>query len=803
MTNLYKNRFLLNLEHLTETRNPILLRDELEIEAITKIIERGAYLWKVRSYTRWFQRWFFVDVNGHQFGYHRSGLRRAMCVVKSRVLVDFSDIVDVRKGWRSDVFNQIAKEVEGKPRSSVDVDENTCFTVVVGGSNRNRTFDLVAKTPEECDTWVRGLKHLIHMSKTQEKSEQFDRWLMKMFRSADDNKDGGLSFDECLSLLKQMNVKLRKSYARKLFNQANSLTRSSDREQVLDENEFVAFYHLLMSRPEINTLFSRYADEDDELSSEGLSQFFYRELRCTKHADDCLELIREYEPSDLKHKDEPKMSVIGFTNLLLSEEFQLCESKHLAEVYQDMTQPLSHYFIASSHNTYLTGNQLSGESTVEGYINALTKGCRCVELDCWDGPKGEPMVYHGFTLTTKIMFHDILTDAILPYAFKVSDYPVILSLEVHCSAEQQARMAHHLTTILGELLYLQPVDDLTQLPSPEQLKRKIIIKAKKLKTQLCKPMRMSKAEDINDGQDDEESSQSEPDSDNEADEEPVQADGTISSTVVKKQQVPVECHLSDLVNICQAVHFHGLHYSKMHGKCFHMSSFAENKAKKLISNDLDGFIDYNRRQLSRIYPGGKRADSSNFNPIQFWNAGCQIVALNYQGKESPCFYNEAKFKTNGNCGYILKPSYLRDQTSYSLNDRPAWSPKVLRLQLISGQHIPKPDNSTDGEIVDPYIKVKVIGMECDQREFKTNDIHDNGLNPVWNETFEFPVFYPDLAMLNLAVKDNSNTGVNELLGAYAVPFTSLREGYCHCPLLNEQRQPLSPATLFMHVSITE
>jgi hypothetical protein len=39
-----------------------------------------------------------------------------------------------------------------------------------------------------------------------------------MFKSADDNKDGGLSFDECLTLLKQMNVKLRKSYARKLFN---------------------------------------------------------------------------------------------------------------------------------------------------------------------------------------------------------------------------------------------------------------------------------------------------------------------------------------------------------------------------------------------------------------------------------------------------------------------------------------------------------------------------------------------------------------------------------------------------------
>lgn len=58
-----------------------------------------------------------------------------------------------------------------------------------------------------------------------------------------------------------------------------------------------------------------------------------------------------------------------------------------------------------------------------------------------------------------------------------------------------------------------------------------------------------------------------------------------------------------------------------------MSSFSENKAKKLIANEFSAFVDYNSRQLSRIYPAGKRADSSNFNPIQFWNAGCQIGTL--------------------------------------------------------------------------------------------------------------------------------------------------------------------------------
>lgn len=32
-----------------------------------------------------------------------------------------------------------------------------------------------------------------------------------------------------------------------------------------------------------------------------------------------------------------------------------------------MDYPLSYYFVASSHNTYLTGHQLRGESSVEMY----------------------------------------------------------------------------------------------------------------------------------------------------------------------------------------------------------------------------------------------------------------------------------------------------------------------------------------------------------------------------------------------------------------------------------------------------
>lgn len=39
------------------------------------------------------------------------------------------------------------------------------------------------------------------------------------------------------------------------------------------------------------------------------------------------------------------------------------------------------------------------------------------------------------------------------------------------------------------------------------------------------------------------------------------------------------------------------------------------------------FVYHNSKQLTRVYPSGFRTDSSNFNPQEMWNAGCQIGDL--------------------------------------------------------------------------------------------------------------------------------------------------------------------------------
>ena len=103
------------------------------------------------------------------------------------------------------------------------------------------------------------------------------------------------------------------------------------------------------------------------------------------------------------NESNPCLSLAGFNDIMCAS-FNDAFDINKQIVYQDMTYPLSYYFMASSHNSYLEGDQLKSASSVNRYINDLCKGCRCVELDCWDGDDGEPVIYHGHTLTAKVLF---------------------------------------------------------------------------------------------------------------------------------------------------------------------------------------------------------------------------------------------------------------------------------------------------------------------------------------------------------------------------------------------------------------
>lgn len=81
-------------------------------------------------------------------------------------------------------------------------------------------------------------------------------------------------------------------------------------------------------------------------------------------------------------------------------------------------------------------------------------------------------------------------------------------------------------------------------------------------------------------------------------------------------------------------------------RSYEMSSFDEKQATSLLKEYPIQFVNYNKHQLSRVYPAGTRFDSSNFMPQVFWNAGCQLVALNYQTLDLAMQLNLGIFEYN-------------------------------------------------------------------------------------------------------------------------------------------------------------
>ncbi|GAA6033235.1 hypothetical protein JCM8097_003009 [Rhodosporidiobolus ruineniae] len=332
------------------------------------------------------------------------------------------------------------------------------------GSPSYKLVHFIAPSPAELDLWQKTLEGF--------KEGRLAKGIAEGELAEPDHheeKDKVVREEEVHQLCQRLGMGMSRAEISQAFR------KSAAPNDHLDFKAFQNFVKLLKRRGDIEAIFSSVAEEGKlGIDFDRWSRFLADMQGISLDESALSRLFNKYaSPTD------KVITIDGFVSYLMSSDNAAIKD----ESKQDMSRPLPEYYISSSHNTYLIGNQFQGQSTVEGYIRALQQGCRSVEIDVWDGDDGDPVVTHGLTLTTKLPVRTVL-HAIAQYAFLASPYPVILSLEVHCELQQQDKLASILHETLGDRLVSKRLDemeadkDVERLPSPMDLRGKFLLKAK-------------------------------------------------------------------------------------------------------------------------------------------------------------------------------------------------------------------------------------------------------------------------------------------------------------------------------------
>ncbi|KHN74602.1 1-phosphatidylinositol 4,5-bisphosphate phosphodiesterase beta-4 [Toxocara canis] len=847
--------------------------------------------------------------------------------VSEAIYVD--EIVDVYVGCCTETSKQKVdsqiKRIFSGTFSTATCTISSCFLTVMYGTDAVNPTSLtfLTNSEESAKLWALELRRIsVKLSKELPILGGFYYWQRLFTKISHSSGEDFITVNDIVdALIPSKNKEDRREVERLLKLIPTFKDKKSIPSDAITDDFIFTCYRTITDRTDVQSVFNERFQNERRVTSDLFAKYLKKEhydprlnelLYPSPNEDSAQMLIDEFDKTDCC------LNVDAFHRFLMSSYNIPMLRDHLTLKEEDMHKPLSHYFINCSHNTYLRGYQVNAKSSVEIYRYVLLSGCRSVELDCWDGSNGEPIITHGpsqltrvtpvlfkvstfphfftamhyqwfatgryqvnakssveiyryvllsgcrsveldcwdgsngepiithgpsqLTRVTPVLFKDVII-AIAETAFITSVFPVILSFENHCSMKQQKKMAAYCREVFGDMLLVEPLADYpikagVSLPSPNALRRKILVKSKKLEPRKGPDSvisRMSTLDSIikqesmessssdkgyQDGENEPTSLASSETEDAADDRDPDEADFInevalitqnsldekfVNNNISSAESDVIASELSDLVNYMRAMgkltSFEESENKQMSSELFSMT---ETRAYELVKQSPIEFVNHNKRQITRIYPKGKRVDSSNFWPIKFWNCGCQMAAMNMQTPDTPFQMNSAFFEQNGRCGYVLKPNLMRKPDAkfnpFETRNMDLVVPAYLSLTVISAQML----SVVCDKRPSTYVEVNFYGHFRDlsmfsKRKYRTRTVPDNGINPIYatnfyHEEFKYEkIIFPAMASIRLAVFEDGG----RLLGQRFLQVHSIQPGYRHVLLRNASNRPIGPVTLFV------
>ncbi|XP_076953379.1 phosphoinositide phospholipase C 2-like [Bidens hawaiensis] len=543
----------------------------------------------------------------------------------------------------------------------------------------------------------------------------------------------------------------------------------------------------------IKTVFDKYA-VNDYMTAECLQQFLIDVQKEDKATVQEAQAIITHNAPIMFHRKG--FNLDGFFRYLLASSVPVL-SPH--SVHQDMSAPLSHYFIYTGHNSYLTGNQLSSDCSDVPIIEALERGVRVIELDIWpNSEKDDVLVLHGMTLTTPVELATCLK-SIKINAFTASDYPVVITLEDHLTTDLQAKVAEMVHQIFGDMLYTSNKECLDEFPSPESLKKRVIISTKPPKEYL-----KGKKNEEN-GNESKEKDPSigawggeipDPRDDNKDDSDSDDSDGDDDL-----HSADVAPEYRSLIAIHAGKGKGGLDdWLKVEPDKVRRLSLSEHELEKAAKTHGPQIVRFTQRNILRVYPKGIRFDSSNYNPLIGWMHGAQMVAFNMQGYGRSLWLMQGMFRGNGGCGYVKKPDFLLTGGNEIFDPRVKQPVKMkLKVTLFMGEGWYYDFKHTHFDAYSPpdfYVRIGIGGVPDDSVMKKSKTVEDTW-TPSWDEEFEFELTVPELALLRIEVHENDISEKDDFAGQTCLPVREINKGIRPVPLYSQEGEIYPSVKLLM------